>query len=159
MTFAGAAASFSVQLEAQADYSFFAPGGATVADIQTFINQVYTDLFNRTADSAGLAYWTAQLEASIGNPAAVGQFILNVISGAATGSTDDLTLQNKVAVAGFMTTAVQADGATWTSAIAAEFENGARGNDRCLDRRGQPDGGGRSFYGLHGHIGLWPEHH
>ena len=60
------------------------------------------------------------MEASIGNPAAVGQFILNVISGAATGSTDDLTLQNKVAVAGFMTTAVQADGATWTSAIAAE---------------------------------------
>lgn len=115
-----AAASFSVQLEAQNDYPFLATDGTTnVTNIQNFITQVYQDLFNRAPDAAGLAYWTAQLQAAH-TPAAIGEMILNIISGAPTGSADDITLQNKVAVASFITNTAGADGLSWTPGLQAE---------------------------------------
>ena len=111
------AASFSVQLETLGDYPFLATGtlGAPVTElgvstytnVYNFINQVYEDLFNRTVDAGGLAYWSAQLVANIGKPQAIGDFIINVISGAATGGADDLTLQAKVAVATYITNSAQ----------------------------------------------------
>jgi hypothetical protein len=113
-----AAASFSVQLEAAADYPFL--GLDTVAAIPAFINQVYQNLFNRAPDAAGLAFWTAQLTANLGNPFAVGNFILNVISGAATGGADDLTLQNKVALASMITSNAQASGLVFNANTIAE---------------------------------------
>ena len=92
----------------------------TYTNVYTFINQVYEDLFNRTVDAGGLAYWSAQLVANIGNPHAIGDFIINVISGAATGGADDLTLQAKVQVATFITNSASVSGLTWNSAIQSE---------------------------------------
>ncbi|MGA9210819.1 MAG: hypothetical protein WB347_23725, partial [Terriglobales bacterium] len=130
LNLAQAAASFSVQLETLGDYPFLATGtlGAPVTElgvstytnVYNFINQVYEDLFNRTVDAGGLAYWSAQLVANIGNPQAIGDFIINVISGAATGGADDLTLQAKVAVASFITNNAAAAGLTWNSTFQAE---------------------------------------
>lgn len=133
LNLAEAAASFSVQLETLGDYPFLATGtlGAPVTElgvstytnVYNFINQVYEDLFNRTVDAGGLAYWSAQLVANLGNPQAIGDFIINVISGAATGGADDLTLQAKVAVATFITNSAHSDGLTWSSALQTESEN------------------------------------
>lgn len=69
------------------------PSSANQAQITSFIQSVYADLFNRAADAAGLAYWENYLTAKIGIPQAVGAFILNVISGAQR--TDQTTITNK----------------------------------------------------------------
>ena len=97
-------------------------GVPTYTNVYNFINQVYEDLFNRTVDAGGLKYWSAQLVANIGKPQAIGDFIINVISGAATGSADDLTLQAKVAVATYITNSVYSAGLTWNSALQTESE-------------------------------------
>ena len=97
-------------------------GVSTYTNVYNFINQVYEDLFNRTVDAGGLNYWSAQLVANIGKPQAIGDFIINVISGAATGSADDLTLQAKVAVATYITNSVYSAGLTWNSALQTESE-------------------------------------
>ena len=92
MTLETVAASFAVQPEALAKYSYLsAPNATSPTD---FVNQVYHQLFNRDADAAGLQYWTQQLAAAHGNPQAIGQFIVNVISGA-TGA-DDVALKGKI---------------------------------------------------------------
>ena len=111
---AGMAASFSVQSEATALYSFLAnPSAATIAQIDSFIGAVYDDLFNRAPDAGGLAYWQNQLQTSLGNPHAVGAFILNVVSGAQ--GSDQTTIANKVTVADFFTQELNAAGISFTS--------------------------------------------
>ena len=132
LNIAQAAASFSVQLESAADYPFLATGNlgapvtelgvSTYTNVYNFINQVYQDLFNRNVDAGGLFYWSAQLVGNIGNPLAIGDFIMNVISGAATGGADDLTLQAKVAVATYITNSAFSAGLTWNSALQTESE-------------------------------------
>lgn len=108
------AASFSVQPEATAMYAFLAnPSGATVAQIDSFIQSVYQDLFDRAADSAGLAYWQNQLQSNLGSPQIVGSFILDVVSGA-TGA-DQTTLANKVTVADYFTAALSAAGVAFSA--------------------------------------------
>lgn len=64
MTLAKVAESFAVQPEALARYSYLS--APTISGPTDFINQVYQQLFNHTADAAGLAYWTAQLTAAQG---------------------------------------------------------------------------------------------
>ncbi len=111
----GMAASFSVQPEATALYSFLAnPSTATLLEIDTFIGSVYQDLFNRTPDPGGLACWQNQLEANLGNPQAVGAFILDVISGAQ--GSDQTTIANKVTVADYFTQELNSAGLSFTSA-------------------------------------------
>ena len=116
ITFIAVSASFSVQPEALAKYPFLvAPSSGTVA---TFINQVYQNLFNHAPDAAGLAFWSATLNANLGNPGAVGGFIANVISGA-TGA--DLTAENaKFAVATDFTTQATNAGTTWNATVQAQ---------------------------------------
>jgi len=112
------AASFSVQVEAEAEYPFLAnPLVATTADIQAFITQVYQNLFNRMPDTGGLAYWQNYLSENLGNPKVVGDFILAVIDGAQ--STDQTTIANKISVANFV---VATEGINFTVA-AAELTN------------------------------------
>src|SRR5690554_6413439 len=77
-TLAEAAESFSVQSESTTKYPYLA--NPNIASPQAFITQVYMNLFNRVPDAEGLAYWTAELQSG----ADVGDFILNVISGALT---------------------------------------------------------------------------
>ena len=111
-TYTQAAASFSVQVEAKALYSWLSTNSTSPAAVDQFITQIYQDLFNRNPDAAGLTFWHNSLLASVGNPQAVGQFILNIISGAPAGSNDDLTVHNKVDVAAFITDEVTLHGLT-----------------------------------------------
>ena len=90
-TLAEAAESFSVQAESTAKYPYLA--NPNIASPQAFITQVYMNLFNRVPDAEGLAYWTAELQSG----ADVGDFILNVISGAVT-DPDATIVANKVEV-------------------------------------------------------------
>lgn len=104
MSLSEIAASFSVQPETTNQYPYLAhPDLVNPSD---FVEQVYQNLFHRAADADGLAYWTGQLLARHGDPAAVGQFILDVISGAygPGGSADDrTTIENKVEAASYYT--------------------------------------------------------
>lgn len=113
-TLADIAASFSVQPEAQAEYAFLAnPNLATRASIEVFVGQVYQNLFHRDPDAQGLDYWADQLEARATDPAAIGQFILDVISGAygpGGSAADQATLENKVEAASYFTTELAAAG-------------------------------------------------
>jgi hypothetical protein len=106
------AASFSVQAESTAQYPFLAnPTSATPTQITSFIGSVYTDLFNRAADTSGLAYWQNYLTTNLGNPQAVGAFILAVIDGAQ--GSDQATIANKVTVADYFTEAFVAYGSSF----------------------------------------------
>jgi hypothetical protein len=85
------AESFSVQPESTAKYPYLA--NPVLASSGLFIQQVYLNLFNRLPDPEGEAYWAEQLE----NGMDVGEFILNVISGAVT-EPDASIIANKVDV-------------------------------------------------------------
>lgn len=66
--------SFPRQTEAISAYSYLAnPAGAAA---EAFLNSVYTNLFNRAPDAAGLAYWKGELSA--GKP--LGRTIIDFIS-------------------------------------------------------------------------------
>lgn len=103
-TMADVAASFSVQPETTALYPYLAdPAGN---DPNALIESVYQNLFNRLPDTEGKFYWSEQLTARHGDPAAVGQFILDVISGAygVEGSASDVaTIENKIQAADYFT--------------------------------------------------------
>ena len=122
------AASFSVQPEAQALYPFLAaastpsqpqepflqgPSTMSEAQITSFIDSVYANLFNRAPDSGGLTYWVDYLAANLQNPQAVGAFILDVISGAE--GPDQTTIANKVTVADYFTQELASADVTFTS--------------------------------------------
>jgi ELWxxDGT repeat protein len=110
----GMATSFSAQPEAIAEYPFLAnPSTATQAQIGSFIDAVYEDLFDRLPDSGGLAYWQNVLTTNLGNPQGVGAFILNVISGAQ--DIDQTTISNKVTVADYFTQELSSDGISFSS--------------------------------------------
>jgi hypothetical protein len=117
------AASFSVQPEATALYLFLAgPSTVSQAQITSFIESGYADLFNRVADSGGLTYWDNYLTTNLGNPQAVGALILDVIFGAQ--GTDQTTIATKVTVADYFTQEVAVAGIGFTAA-ASTLANGA----------------------------------
>jgi len=101
------AQSFAVQPEATATYAFLAappnplnPSNPTqIAGVDAFIEQVYQNLFNRSADSAGLAFWQ---NAILTGQVTVGAAVYTIANGA-TGS-DQTVLANKIAAAEFFTT-------------------------------------------------------
>lgn len=88
---AAIADSFAHQPEALANYSFLSNPASGGAD--GFVNAVYSNLFNRAADAAGLAYWKGEL--AVGKP--VGRMIVDIISGAQ--GTDKTIAENKASAA------------------------------------------------------------
>jgi hypothetical protein len=102
-SFAEMAASFAVQAETLAQYPYLSNPELNPSD---FITSVYQNLFGRGPDPEGLSYWADQLNDRAGDPAAVGQFILDVLSGAygSGGSpTDVATIENKIEAASYYT--------------------------------------------------------
>jgi hypothetical protein len=125
------------------------PATASQSQIQFFINNVYEDLFSRAADTNGLAYWTNQFEADQAAYLAhtisllqfqsdVGSFILEVVQGAQNDANgqDITSIQNKAAVAEFITQALQNDGLNYVA------DPGAPGYNAGFDHflRGLVDG-------------------
>jgi len=120
----GAAASFSVQAESTALYPFLANSvGASQAQIVSFIDSVYQDLFNRAPDSGGLSYWQNYLSTHAGNPQAVGAFILAVVNGAQNTSLgpDQTTIADKVAVAEYLTQSFTTAGIKFSGSTSAAY--------------------------------------
>ncbi len=102
------AQSFSTQSEATALYPYLS--NPTSAGLSSFLTSVYSNLFNRTIDDGGLAYWSDQVNK--GRP--VGAIIADMISGAQ--GNDLLTINNKATVGVEYAQAFTAAGVTWTSA-------------------------------------------
>jgi VCBS repeat-containing protein len=82
---------FATQPETLAQYPYIEAPEAN--DVAIFLGSVYQNLFGRTPDAAGLAFWTQQIEAGL----PLGTAILDIIEGAAPA--DAATLSNKVDLA------------------------------------------------------------
>jgi len=96
--FANIASSFGISMEAKALYPFLAnPFGAGDLQINEFVDGVYNNLFNRSPDDAGLAYWTGQIRQTLQSGQFVGSVLINIMSGSQAGM-DITTLMGKVAV-------------------------------------------------------------
>ncbi len=99
--FANIASSFGIGSEARALYPFLGnPSRASDAQIGAFLDSVYGNLFNRQSDTAGLAYWTSQIKATLQAGQFVGSVLINIMSGAqdTAAGKDITTLMGKVAV-------------------------------------------------------------
>ena len=91
------AQSFSVQTEPMNQYAFLAnPDVTNTTAVKTFVDAIYSNLFNRAADAAGEAFWIGQLQAGA---ITVGGAVLSIVNGAQT--TDALTISNKATVANY----------------------------------------------------------
>ncbi|MEI4263464.1 DUF4214 domain-containing protein [Roseovarius sp. D0-M9] len=90
------ASDFSTAAETKAKYPFF--DAPDVASADTFITSIYTNLFGRTPDAEGQAFWSAQLSSG---STPVGEIILAILEGAqdvAGGNDDKTTVTNKIDV-------------------------------------------------------------
>jgi hypothetical protein len=99
--FANIASSFAISDEAKSLYPFLVnPFGASDGQIGSFLDTVYNNLFNRSADAGGLAYWTGQIRDTLASGEFVGSVLTDIMSGAqnTTQSQDITTLMGKVAV-------------------------------------------------------------
>ena len=96
------AQSHALDAEAKGIYPFLASGDTSnTASVKTFVDAIYTNLFNRAPDTAGEAYWIGQLQSGASS---VGGAILNIINGAQ--NNDETTVNNKVSVADYYDTQV-----------------------------------------------------
>ncbi|WP_395714912.1 M10 family metallopeptidase C-terminal domain-containing protein [Reyranella sp.] len=117
--FANIASAFGFSTEARNLYPFLAdPSGATDGQIGAFIDSVYNNLFNRSSDSAGLAYWTGQVRQVVASGLFVGSVLVDIIGGAQNSAAgqDIATLIGKVAVNLEYVHEQQRLGTLWTAA-------------------------------------------
>jgi Tol biopolymer transport system component len=99
--FANIASSFAISDEAKGLYPFLVnPFGASDSQIGVFLDTIYHNLFNRSGDAAGLAYWTGQIRETLASGQFVGSVLVNIMSGAqnTTDGQDITTLMGKIAV-------------------------------------------------------------
>ena len=91
------AQAFSAQAEATGRNAFLAnPDVTDTVALKAFVDGIYTNLFNRTADAEGEAFWIGQLQSG---GSTIGGAVLNIMNGAQ--GNDLATLANKVAVANY----------------------------------------------------------
>jgi hypothetical protein len=99
--FSAIADSFAASAEAKALYPFLDHAQvATDVEIGGFLDSVYTNLFNRSADAGGLAYWTGQVRQVIAAGQFVGSILDDIVGGARNSDAgqDVMTMLGKVAV-------------------------------------------------------------
>lgn len=97
LTMRSIAGSIGGSAEAKAGSPFLAnPSGATDEQIGAFVDSIYTNLFERTADAAGKSYWVTQVKQAATANQAPGAVVADIISGAR--DSDVTTLLNKVLV-------------------------------------------------------------
>ena len=115
-----------MQTEATSLYAFLAsPNASSTAAVKSFVDAVYSNLFNRAPDTAGGSFWVGQLQSGAST---VGGAIINIISGAQ--GNDALTIANKVTVGNYydqsvFTNGVQASTASAKSTLAAVTSSAA----------------------------------
>jgi len=121
------ASAFAVSDEARALYPFLAdPRGANVGEIGAFLDTVYGNIFGRSPDSAGQAYWSLQVEETLAAGGFVGEVLVDIMSGAqdTAAGKDITTLMGKVAVSLEYVRQQELQGMAWAGAsdIAAATE-------------------------------------
>ncbi|MGE0577012.1 beta strand repeat-containing protein, partial [Reyranella sp.] len=117
--FANIASSFGISEEAKTLYPFLVnPFGASDGQISAFLDSVYNNLFNRSSDAAGLAYWTGEIKATLQAGQFVGSVLVNIMSGAqdSAAGKDITTLMGKVAVGLEYVREQQEHGTVWAGA-------------------------------------------
>jgi hypothetical protein len=117
--FANIASSFGISPEAKALYPFLAsPFNASTGQISAFLDTVYNNLFNRSSDPGGLAYWTGQVQQTLAAGQFVGSVLVNIMSGAqdTVAGKDITTLIGKVAVSLAFVREQQQHGTVWAGA-------------------------------------------
>ncbi len=108
------AVNFANSDEAKALYPFLTT--PDVSTVNTFLESVYQNLFNRSPDDAGKAFWAGRLT-DASNPLAPGIAIRKIIEGAQAGGTDKAILDNKIAAGlDFATDASNISGFTFDAA-------------------------------------------
>ncbi|MGD9880667.1 MAG: DUF4214 domain-containing protein [Reyranella sp.] len=121
---ANIASSFAISSEAKTLYPFIDHlQDAQDFEFNGFVNTIYSSLFGRSPDAAGLAYWSERLHQTLEQGGFVGSVLVDVMSGAQNtpGGAQDITrLMGKVAV-GFAYVAEQQQlGTSWTEDQRAE---------------------------------------
>jgi hypothetical protein len=117
--FSNIANSFGISAEAQALYPFLAnPSAATDSQIGAFLDSVYNNLFSRSSDAGGLAYWTGEIKAMLQAGQFVGSILVDIMSGAqdTAAGKDISTLMGKVAVSLAYVHEQQEHGTAWAGA-------------------------------------------
>ncbi|MFO1157331.1 MAG: Calx-beta domain-containing protein [Reyranellaceae bacterium] len=113
------ASAFGVSDEAKALYPFLvSPFGADDSQINAFLDTVYDNLFARTFDSAGLAYWSGQIKQRLAAGQFVGSVLVDIMNGAqnTADGRDISTLMGKVTVNLEYVHDQKLLGSTWTQA-------------------------------------------
>ncbi len=90
--------SFAESQEAKANFALLAnPQAATGNDIASFLDGVYLNLFGRSADAGGKAYWSDQIQQAIASGRPLGSIVASIVSGARDqeGTHDITALINK----------------------------------------------------------------
>jgi hypothetical protein len=122
MLIANIASAFAISTESLDRYPFL--GNAQTAsdwDIGWFLTSVYRNLFNRSLDDPGKAYWTDQIKQTLAAGEYVGSVLVDIMSGAQNpatsgGSHDALALMGRVAVSLAYAHAQETFGTPWTAA-------------------------------------------
>ena len=83
-------------------------------DNNQLVNQIFLRLFGRPADAEGLEFYVNSLEAG---ERTLGAIALDIVNGAAIGSDDHGSITNKITVANYVSSALEASGANYTLAI------------------------------------------
>lgn len=121
---ANIASSFAVSDEAKVLYPFLAePHGPGDPQIYGFLYGVYSNLFGRPPDADGVAYWTGQVNHTLGQGGFVGSVLVDIMSGTQSpsdGPRDITRLMGKVAVSLAYVAEQQLLGTHWTSDQLAE---------------------------------------
>ncbi len=83
-------------------------------DNNQLVNQIFLSVFGRQADAEGLEFYVTSLAAG---ERTLGAIALDIVNGAAIGSDDHASIINKITVANYVSSALQASGANYTLAI------------------------------------------
>jgi hypothetical protein len=116
--FSAIADAFAISAEARNLYPFLDHAqGASDAEIGGFLDDVYNNLFNRSADAEGLAYWTGQVRQAIAAGRFVGSVLDDIVGGArdSEAGQDVMTVLGKVAVSLSYVHDQQQYNAPWTA--------------------------------------------
>jgi hypothetical protein len=108
---------FGLSDEAVALYPFLAaPAQASDGDIEAFLDTVYDNLFARSFDAAGLAYWANEVKERLAADEHLGGVLVDIVNGAQNGAAgqDITTLMGKVTVNLEYVRDQRLFGTTWT---------------------------------------------
>ena len=112
------ASAYSDSAEAESIYTGINAGSMSETQVTSFISSIYTNLFNRDVEQAGLDYWVAEGLAMQENGTNIGTIVKTIIDGAQDqqGQLDRTFMQNKAQVAWNYAKQHELAGAEWDDA-------------------------------------------